>query len=484
MALNVMLQAMFSLGDAATWAIMTVLVVAIVLAVLVFFGLSYTVVPPHQAHVVVSRSKGKKVYCSRQGYGSAYWKVPIIQQRAILPIENVQIKVNGVPLRDRNMAKFLGDVVAWLNIKAPELAAERLGKLEHEFQSIEQDIINLIQAVTRNESMYWTIIDIITKRKEFSEGVQQAVNKELAAWGMDLVELEVIHFTDTEGYTVIKDLEQRQAVVISSETRKQVAEKYKEASIVESNALKETELIKAKNEEEFRTRQIQKEEMLGKREQEREKIIAEEAEKANVRKVEAERTLTVGKADIVKQATVTEADGKAQAEVRIGEARAEVTKKTGQAEADVVKAKGFAEAESVDKRAEALKKYNEAGISLELLKALRDVEITRWDNWGKAMQQAEVRVYSGGESGNLLGMPLSAQSGFNVGAFSSVAKDQGLDVQKILESLAKGILPVADVSKLTEKKEQPEPEAKGEKQPPGGGDVERGKRDTTRKTQS
>jgi flotillin len=473
-----MLQAMFLFDGVTPLSVGLILLAVIIVVFLVFFGLSYTVVPPHEAHVVVSRGKGKKVFCARSGYKSAYWKVPIIQQRAVLPIENVQIKVPGVPLRDKNMAKFFGDVVAWLNISVPELAAERLGRLVAGFKSIEEDIINLIQAVTRNESMYWTIIDIITKRKEFSEGVQKAVNKELEAWGMVLVELEVIHFIDTEGYTVIKDLEQRQAVVINAETRKQVAEKTKEASIVESSALKETELIRAKNEEEYRTRQIQKEEMLGKREQEKEMIIAEETQKANAQRVEAERTLTVGKAEITKQATITEAEGQAQAQVEIGQAKAEVTKKTGQAEADVVKAKGFAEAESTDKRAEALRKYNEAGITLELLKAVRDVELSRWDNWGKAMQQADVRVYSGGESGALLGMPLSAQSGFNLGAFSSVAKEQGFDIQKVLESIAKGVLPVADVSKLAEKKEQPQEE---EQKKQGDVNVERGKRDTTRK---
>lgn len=477
--MNVML--LFS--ENTTWILVVILVIVGVLLIIGVFGLSYVVVSPHEAHVVVSRSKGKKVYCSRQGYKSSYWKLPIVQQRAVLPIENLQIKVDHVPLRDRNMAKFLGDVVAWLNIADSGLASERLGRLTEGFRSIETDIINLIQAVTRNESMYWTIIDIMTKRKEFSEAVQKSVNKELEAWGMVLVELEVIHFVDTEEYTVIKDLEQRQAVVINSETRKQVADKHKEASIVESNAVKDTELIRAKNEEEYRTRQIQKDEMLGRREQEKQMAVAQEEQKANAKRIEAERTFTVGKADIEKQATITAAEGQAQADVEIGEAKAEVTKKTGQAEADVVKAKGYAEAESTDKRAEALRKYNEAGITLELLKALKDVEISRWENWGKAMQQAEVRVYAGGESGTLLGMPLSAQSGFNMGAFSSVAKDQGFDIQKILESIGKGVLPVADISKLAEKKAQSQPEAKEQQKPQeGGADVERGKRDTTRKT--
>jgi len=162
-------------------------IVIIILIILTTFRFSYVVVPPQEAHVVVSRGKGRKVYSSREGQKSSYWRVPIIQQRAVLPIENIQIQVEDVPLRDKNMAKFLGDVVAWLNIVDPLLASERLGKLERGFESIEADVKNVIQAVTRNMSMYWTLIDIMINRKEFSESVEKAINEELDAWGIKLV---------------------------------------------------------------------------------------------------------------------------------------------------------------------------------------------------------------------------------------------------------------------------------------------------------
>lgn len=462
--------------------ISVVLLIVVILIILAFFRLSYVVVPPHEAHVVISRGKGKKVRSSREGQRSSYWRLPIIQQRAILPIENIQIQVEDVPLRDKNMAKFLGDVVAWLNIVDPLLAAERLGKLEKGFASIEADVKNVIQAVTRNMSMYWTLIDIMINRKEFSQSVEKAINEELEAWGIKLVELEVIHFEDTEGYTVIKDLERRQSTVISAETRKQVAEKYKEAEIVESNAKRESEIIKAKNEEEFRTRQIEKDEGIGKREQDKEIAVQEKTKEANERKVEAERTYKVGQAETEKQAIIRTAEGEAEAEFKKGEAKARVTRETGTAEADVIRNKGFAEAESTDKRAEALKKYNEAGITLEYLKAVRDVEINKWDNWGDALQAAKIQVYSGGEQGSLLGIPISPSAGFSLGAFAAIAKEQGFDIQKVAESLAKGTLPVAglDVTKLRkppEKKPEEKPE-EGEK------DVRKGKSDLPGKTKS
>lgn len=443
------------------WLILVIVIAAIVIA-LILLANAYTVVPPHQAHVVVSRGKGRKVYCAREGFKSSYWSVPIVQQRAVIPIENIQLGVDDIPLRDKSMAKFEGDVVSWLNIIDPLLAAERLGKIEGGLESIKADVANVIRAVTRNMSMYWTIIDIMTNRKDFSQDVEKAVNEELKEWGMRLIELEVIHFMDIEGYTVIKDLEERQATVINAETRKLVATQVKEAAIVESNAQKETETVRASNEEAFRQRQIQKDEAIGRREQEKEMTIAEQTEKANEKKVEAQRTLTVGEATIQKEATITRAEGEATAEVRKGEAIAQVTKMTGEAEGDVIRAKGFADADSTDKRAEALRKYNEAGIGLEVVKASQTVQIEQARAWAEAMKAAKIQVYSGGEPSRFLGLPLSPQGAFNLGAFSEIAKEHGIDLQKIGESIAKGTLPIADVTKVAAPKTEPE-KAEGKK---------------------
>jgi len=425
--------------------ILIALIIIAIVALIVALASSYTVVPPHQAHVVVSRGKGRKVFCTREGYKSAYWRVPIVQQRAIIPIENVQLMVDDIPLRDKAMAKFEGDVVAWLNITDPLLAAERLGKIERGLESIKEDVINVIRAVTRNMSMYWTIVDIMQKRKDFSNDVEKAVNDELKEWGMRLVELEVIHFTDIEAYTVIKDLEERQATVIKAETRKLVASQNKEAAIVESNANKDTETVKATNEELYRKKQIEKDESIGKRSQEKEMAIAEQTKKANTAKVEADRAMTVGTAQVEKDATITKAEGEAEAKFKKGDADARVTKVTGEAEGDVIRAKGFADAASTDKRAEALKKYNEAGIGLEIINASKIVQIAQADAWAKAMSAAKIQVYSGAEGGRFFGLPLTPQGAFSFGAFAEIAKEHGIDIQKIGESVGKATIPIVPI---------------------------------------
>jgi len=96
------------------------IIALIVVIAVIIVAKSYTVVPPHEAHVVVSRSKGKKLFCSREGVvKSAYWHVPVLQQRAVLPLENIQIQINDIPLRDKDMAKFAADVRCFLNIFDP-----------------------------------------------------------------------------------------------------------------------------------------------------------------------------------------------------------------------------------------------------------------------------------------------------------------------------------------------------------------------------
>lgn len=437
-----------------------VVAAAVIAQAIIFVAWSYTVVPPYQAHVVVSRGKGRKVYCARTGFISAYWRLPIVQRRAIIILENVQMSVNEIPLRDKSMAKFIGDVVAWLNVEDPLLASERIGRVANQSE-ITSDVSNIIRAVTRNMSMYWTIIDIMTKRKDFSTDVETNVNKELKEWGMKLVELEVIHFSDESPYTVIKDLEARQSTVINAETRKLVAGQLKEASIVESNAQKDTELTVAANEELFRKRQIERDETIGKRDQEKEKNIAEQTQLANEKKIEAVRTMTVGQADIQKEALIRKSEGDAGVKERIGEADAKVTRVTGEALGSAIQSRGFAEAASTDKRADALKKYNDAGVLLEIINASKDVQISQADNWGKAMAQAKIQVYSGGEGGSFFGMPLSAKGGFSLGAFAEIAKEHGIDLQKMGEAIGSKTIPIVDSTKIAKGATKPK-EEKGE----------------------
>lgn len=427
--------------------IVPIIAILIVLAI-VIVAKSYTVVPPHQAHVVVSRGKGRKLFYSRDEKArSAYWHVPVIQQRAILPLENIQIQINNIPLRDKDMAKFSSDVRCYLNIFDPVLAAERLGEVEHGetgtgFPAIEKDVKDLIEAITRNASMAMDVFAIMKQRDQFSQEVENRVNEELDGWGLKLIDLEVIHFTDIEGYTVIKDLEKRQAKVIETETRKQVAEYEKDASIVESITNKEKEMQKAQNEEEYRSRQIEKDQKIGERQKLSDQMVAKAEMEANKDKVEASRALTVGNAQVAKEAKIADAEGEAGATRKKGEATADVTKMTGFAQADVTKQQAFAEAEGTEKKAVALKQYTDAGLSLEMIKAQVEIKKAQFSALAEGLKVAKINLVTSGES-NILGIPISAEMGADLGAMLVSLQNQGVDISDLL-----GKLPLSETAKL------------------------------------
>ena len=433
----------FDLGTIAAIVGLAFLVMVVVIFII---SRSYTVVKPSEAHIVVRR-KGRKVYSSREGQRSAYWYIPYLMQRAILPLENIKLVISNIPLRDIDMAKFAGDVRCWLNIENPDLAAEKLGKVETEastgFPALQTDVKDLIEAVARNSSMKMDVVNIMKDRDKFSEIVKDEVAPILKVeWGIKIAGLEVIYFRDIEGYTVIKDIEARQAKLIETETRKQLADYEKNAAIVEAVTNQEKETQRAQAEETYRIRQIQKDQAVGQSDQQKLQSIALATQEANKQIIEANRVLTVGTADIEKQAAITRADGEAQSNVKKGEGAAQVTKMTGFAEADVSKQKLFAEAEGTEKKAVALKQYTEAGLSLEVIRANQAIKEAQFAALSEGLKVARINLVTSGES-NILGIPVSAEMGADLGAMLIALQNMGVDITDLLRKL-----PISETAKL------------------------------------
>jgi uncharacterized membrane protein YqiK len=428
--------------------IATIVGLAFLIAVVVFFIISrsYTVVKAHEAHIVVRR-RGRKVYCSRQGEKSAYWYVPYFMQRSILPLENIKLVISNIPLRDIDMAKFAGDVRCWLNLENPDLAAEKLGRVETDettgFPALQADVKDLIEAVARNSSMKMDVVSIMKDRAKFSQIVKEEVAPILKSeWGIKIAGLEVIYFRDIEGYTVIKDIEARQAKLIETETRKQLADYEKNAAIVEAIANQEKETQRAEAEQTYRIRQVLKDQRIGQSEQEKQQEIAKATQQANKETIEASRVLTVGQAEINKQATVVQAEGEAQANIKRAEGQSQYTKLTGFAEADVNRQKLFAEAEGTEKKALALKQYNEAGLSLEVIRANQIIKQAQFAALSEGLKVAKINLVTSGES-NILGIPVSAETGADLGAMLVALSNQGIDVSDLLQKL-----PLSETLKL------------------------------------
>lgn len=441
------------------WIILGIILAIIGIITVIFFP-RYVVVPPHEAHVVVTRGKGRRLYTSREeGKKSSYFFIPLIHKRSVLPLRNKQLYIENIPLRDKDLAKFVCDVTCWINIDDPIKAAERIGSQQRltDFTGIEDDIKNLVKAVTRNSSMKMDLVSLMSERLEFSKRIATEIEESIPQWGVGLVDLECIHFQDEAPYTVVSDLEKRQAAQINSTTRKQVAERNKEAVVVEANAKKVEETTVAETEEAFKKRQMKRDEEVGKAEQGKNMAIAEAERKANEKTVDAERTLTVGKAKYEADAIIEKAQGDAEATRRKGKAEADVTEMKGTADGKVIKVKMTSEAEGIDARAEAQKKYQESGaMAIEVVGKMfdtyRDIQIARFKNLGEALQQADVRVLSTGEGGQILGIPVTAESGIALGGMMQGMKEAGFDVEGLLKGAVETVGSIVEAGKEVVKK--------------------------------
>lgn len=425
----------------ATVGTLVIIAIMVVVVFLIFAYSAYVVVKPSEAHVVVTRGKGRKLYASRPKEKSAYWFIPLWMRRAILPLDLVKLEIQNISLRDTDMAKFLGDVRVWLNIEDPELAAEKLGKGDYR-TTLSGDVKDLIEAVTRNQSMTMDVIQIMKERAKFSATVRDQIKPVLHdEWGIKIADLEVIHFADVDPYHVIRDIEQRQAKVIEAETRKQVADQEKDASISEARSQQDRETEKAKAEQQYRTAQLEKDKRVGIADQERAQEIAKATQDANRQTVEASRVLQVGNAEVAAQAQVKTAEGNANAVKTQADGDATATRATGFATADVTKQTLFAEADGTERKADALQKYNDAGLSIEIINATLEAQKAKFSALGEGLKVAKISVVQSGES-QIFGIPLSAEVGANIGQMIEALAAQGRDVSEIIDKI-----PISSVAK-------------------------------------
>lgn len=419
---------------------MYIIIGIIALVAVLFFLSTYTVVEPNQAHIVTRLSKGRKVFTPKLGSDgkpmgkTAYFYIPFLMKRDILYLTNVKEIISNIELHDKEVAPFLCDVVCWFHISNPSLAAERLD-LASPFESVKDSLVNLIQAVGREAAMKQEVLDIMRDRKTFRNSVKEAVASGMEHWGVDIVDLEINDIRDSDNSHVISNYESIRQVQVQTTARKVIAERTREAVEVEQENKRIAEIKMAETEEAFRKRQIEKDRAIGVSEAEKEKLVAETTQQANSSKVAAQRTLDVGLATVTKESTIERATGDAEA-VRIkGEKAAAVVKLTGSAEADVIRLKGLSEAEAKAKMAEALKLFNDAGITLEQIKAFVAVQVAKFENLAKAFNGANINLASS-DPNKIFGFGLDAEGGTSFGQFlSQIQQMTGKTLPEIVTSV-------------------------------------------------
>lgn len=388
----------------------------------------YRIVPVNEAHIRILRNK-KTVFSSREGK-SAYWVIPFITKLHKLPLCNLAIPVNDIKLNDKNMAKFVSDIMCFINIKNIELAVERLiltdasKDMGFDFTRLSEDLRAIMESVGRTVTTKQTILDIYMNRQLLDQAITKEVEVVFPKWGIELVDLELKDIKDVVGSTIIQDIE-----------RKIAAEIRRDAEIRVATTTKEAEIAKAEAEELYRKRQIEKDKQIGIAEQFKNQEIAVKETEANVERIEAMRKLEVGKTEIEKQKIEQLAMGQKLKLLIEAEGQAKQIESVGKAEADVIRIKKEADAAGTLKLAEALKEFNDVAINVKILDIQKEVMIAKYTSLSHALANADLKwIISGANAQKFFGLNLDAEGGANLKQF---VEESGLDLEKLRSLLGK-----------------------------------------------
>jgi len=390
-----------------------------------FFKL-YRVVPVNEAHIRILQNS-KTIFSARQGK-SAYWVVPFITKLHKLPLCNLAIPVNDIKLNDKNMAKFVCDIMCFININNIDLAVERLiltdteKELGFDFTKLSEDLRAIMESVVRTVTTKQTILDIYMNRSMLDQAITKEVELVFPKWGIELVDLELKDIKDAHESTIISDIE-----------RKIAAEIRRDAEIKVATTTKEAELAKAEAEEIYRKRQIEKDKQIGMAEQYKNQEIADKEKEANVTKIEAVRKLEVGHAEIEKQKIEQLAMGQKLKYTIEAEGQANQIQNVGKAEANIIQIKKEADAAGTLKLADALKEFNDVAINVKILDIQKEIMIAKFSALAQAIQKADVRwIMSGANAQKFFGINLDAEGGANIKQF---LEESGLDLNKLKDFL-------------------------------------------------
>lgn len=388
----------------------------------------YRIVPVNEAHIRILRNS-KNIFSARQGK-SAYWVIPFITKLHKLPLCNLAIPVNDIKLNDKNMAKFVCDIMCFVNIKDISLAVERLiltdttKEMGFDFIRLSEDLRAIMESVGRTVTTKQTLLDIYMNRSLLDQAITKEVEQVFPKWGIELVDLELKDIKDVSGSTIIQDIE-----------RKVAAEIRRDADIRVATTTKEAELAKAEAEEIYRKRQIEKDKQIGMAEQIKNQEIADKEAEANAQRIEAMRKLQVGQAEIEKQKIEQLAMAQKIKYTVEAEGQSNQIMSVGKAEADIIRIKKEADAAGTLKLAEALKQFNDVAINVKILDIQKDIMIAKFSALAQAIQKADVKwIMSGANAQKFFGINLDAEGGANIKQFID---ESGLDLEKLRDLLVK-----------------------------------------------
>lgn len=370
---------------------------------------TYRIVPPTEAHLVTTQS-GRFVASSDDSLSidgeqvkKAYFAIP-----SFIPFFGTQVRVMDVTIKEinlgqetfeKNQARFIVDTSAKYRIKNIKTAAETFS----DDKEVEDQLKGVMASSVRDVTSKVDVIEARSNKQAMEDSVKKVMGKNFEAWGLELVNFQVVDLRDTADSKIISNISLRREKEIESDTRQQNAERIRLARVKE-----------AESDEASRQREIERDQRVAEQEQIKNMKISEQEKIAQEKHYEVIRVQEVKTAEIAKQRAIIEAEQKRDYENIIkeqkrleGEGDRLKQEEQAKGEAAPIRERGLAEADALNKKQEALNKFTPQAIQAltaeQVVSANKDIGVET----AKSLGRADVKVFAGGD-GSRPGFDLAA----------------------------------------------------------------------------
>ncbi len=288
----------------------------IVIIAAVFLGLSLVialllrrVVHTNEVHIVQS-GKATVSYGKDHPSGNSYYEWPswipkfgIV--KIVLPVSVFDEDLESYEAYDKGRLPFVVDIKAFFRITDSNVAAQRVSS----FDELRSQLRAILQGATRTILASADIEDIMQGRSQFGEMFTQEVELQLKNWGVSTVKnIELMDIRDSTSSNVIRNIMEKKKSLIEMQSRIEVAENMKRASIAEIEAKRETDIQLQEALQRVGSRTAEKDQAVGISNEKAQQSIKQEAKATVEKELAILKLQQITEAEIAKSVEIVKAN--------------------------------------------------------------------------------------------------------------------------------------------------------------------------------
>lgn len=267
------------------------------------------VVPTNEVHIIQS-GKATVSYGKDHEAGNTYYEWPawlpkIGIVKIVLPVSVFDGDLEAYEAYDKGRLPFVVDVKAFFRISDSNLAAQRVSS----FDELRSQLHAILQGAVRTILASADIEEIMQGRSQFGEAFTREVEAQLVNWGVSTVKnIELMDIRDSSGSYVIKNIMEKKKSLIEMQSRIEVAENMKRASIAEIEAKRETDVQLQDALQKVGARTAEKDKAVGIANEMAQQSIKEQAKITTEKELEITKVSEVTSANITKDVQIVKAN--------------------------------------------------------------------------------------------------------------------------------------------------------------------------------